>query len=139
MPAVSRKHSVQPSTLADLDPLIAIIPTIFNQVQSSVSNHKKNIVALRKIQEACSVVTQHAAASTSNDGTLKLKLVGEKVFHHAFIEMVNRVVAVKKGVSVADRVVQFVGKFVAYTIEQGAVRSPVSLPLFQGYRSVIGS
>ncbi|KAJ9118074.1 hypothetical protein QFC24_006346 [Naganishia onofrii] len=123
MPAVSRKHSVQPpSTLADLDPLIAIIPTIFNQVQSSVSNHKKNIVALRKIQEACSVVTQHAA-STSNDGTLKLKLVGEKVFHHAFIEMVNRVVAVKKGVSVADRVVQFVGKFVAYTIEQGALTS----------------
>lgn len=124
MPAVSRgkpkKNEVEPSTLEDLDPIIAIFPTIFSQVQNSVSNHKKNIVALRKIQENCSLVTE-----TSSNGTLKL--VGEKVFNNAFIDMVNRTLPIKKGVSVADRVVQFVGKFVAYTIEQGKSYRPRSV------------
>ncbi|KAI5451535.1 chromosome condensation complex Condensin, subunit G [Naganishia albida] len=104
----TNKQEVEPSTLDDLDPIISIIPTIFSQAQSSISNHKKNIVALRKIQEKCSLVTDDKTG----------KLVGEKVFNNAFIDMVNRVLSVKKGVSVADRVVQFVGKFVAYTVDQ---------------------
>ncbi|KAJ9110074.1 hypothetical protein QFC19_001745 [Naganishia cerealis] len=115
MPAVSRtktkKQEVEPSTLDDLDPIISIVPTIFSQVQTSVSNHKKNIVALRKIQENCSLVTEPGPNGTQ-------KLVGEKVFNNAFIAMVNLALPIKKGVSVADRVVQFVGKFVAYTIGQ---------------------
>ncbi|KAJ9103123.1 hypothetical protein QFC21_002545 [Naganishia friedmannii] len=120
MPAVSRvakttkkPSEVQPTTLQDLEPVISIIPTIFNQVQSSVSNHKKNIVALRKVQENCSLVTE-----ASSNGGGGVRLVGEKAFSNAFIGMVNRVLSIKKGVTVADRVVQFVGKFVAYTIAQ---------------------
>lgn len=105
----ARKQETEPSSLDDLDPIISIIPTIFGQAQSSISNHKKNIVALRKIQEKCSLVTDEKTG----------KAVGEKVFNNAFIDMVNRVLSVKKGVSVADRVVQFVGKFVAYTVDQG--------------------
>jgi condensin complex subunit 3 len=117
MPSVARtkqkKQEVEPSSLEDLDPFISVIPTIFSQAQSSISNHKKNIVALRKIQEKCSLVTM-----MHSDGQ-SVKIVGEKAFNNAFIDMVNRVLSVKKGVSVADRVIQFVGKFVAYTVEQG--------------------
>jgi condensin complex subunit 3 len=117
MPSVARtkqkKQEVEPSSLEDLDPFISVIPTIFGQAQSSISNHKKNIVALRKIQEKCALVTM-----MHSDGH-SVKIVGEKAFNNTFIDMVNRVLSVKKGVSVADRVIQFVGKFVAYTVEQG--------------------
>jgi condensin complex subunit 3 len=132
MPSVARtkqkKQEVEPSSLEDLDPFISVIPTIFGQAQSSISNHKKNIVALRKIQEKCSLVTM-----MHSDGH-SVKIVGEKAFNNAFIDMVNRVLSVKKGVSVADRVIQFVGKFVAYTVEQGKwprmLRSSILSSLF---------
>lgn len=87
------------------------LPPIFDQAQHTTANHRKNIVALRKIQDTCSSITE-----SSSKGT---KLVGEKAFNGLFIEMVNRVLAVKKGVAVADRVVKFVASYVTYVTEQG--------------------
>jgi condensin complex subunit 3 len=48
-----------------------------------------------------------------------LKAIGEKAFNACFIDMVNRILVVKKGVAVADRVVKFVANYVIYTTEQG--------------------
>jgi condensin complex subunit 3 len=90
---------------------LALVPPIFAQAQHNISNHRKNVVALRKIQERCAAVTEQGPKGTM--------LLGEKGFNSKFIDCVDRVLAVKKGVAVADRVVGFVGKFAAYTSEQG--------------------
>lgn len=93
------------------DTLPTLLPPIFEQAQHTTANHRKNIVALRKVQDACASVTEDSSKGT--------KLVGEKAFNTLFIDMVNRVLGVKKGVAVADRVVKFVASYVAYTTEQG--------------------
>lgn len=41
------------------------------------------------------------------------------------MDMVSRVLGIKKGVTVGDKVVQFVGKYVAYTTEQGEFSATV--------------
>jgi condensin complex subunit 3 len=95
----------------DLVNYLALIPPVFAQAQHSVSNHRKNVVALRKVQEKCAEVTEQ--------GPKGIMLAGEKGFNTKFNECLERVLPVKKGVAVADRVIAFVGKFVAYTTEQG--------------------
>lgn len=99
------------SSVGYLDSLPTLLPPIFEQAQHTTANHRKNLVSLRKIQEQCSLVTESTPKG--------IKLVGEKAFNGAFIDMVNRIVTVKKGVAVADRVVKFVASYVAYTTEQG--------------------
>lgn len=99
----------------DLVNYLALIPPIFGQVQHNASNHRKNVVSLRKIQEKCAEITEQGPKGTM--------LVGEKGFNTKFMECLERVLPVKKGVAVADRVVAFVGKFVNYTTEQGEEQS----------------
>jgi condensin complex subunit 3 len=96
-----------------LDTLPSLVPPIFDQAQHTTANHRKNVVALRKIQESCASLVE-----TTTKGT---KLVGEKAFNGVFIDMVNRVLPVRKGVAVADRVVKFIATYVAYSTKQGNV------------------
>ena len=98
-----------------IDTLPQVLPPIFEQAQHTTANHRKNLVALRKVQETCATITEKTSKGT--------KLVGEKAFNTLFVDMVNRVLAVKKGVSVADRVVKFVAQYVSYVTEQGESRS----------------
>lgn len=99
------------SSASYLESLPILLPPIFEQAQHTVANHRKNLVSLRKVQEECSTITEITPRGT--------KLVGEKAFNTAFIDMVNRILTVKKGVAVADRVVKFIASYVAYTTEQG--------------------
>ncbi|KAL7422917.1 chromosome condensation complex Condensin, subunit G [Cryptotrichosporon argae] len=103
----------RPSVSYLTDTLPTVLPPIFEQAQHTTANHRKNIVQLRKIHEACAGITEA--------GTKGTRLVGEKSFNTLFVDMVNRVLPVKKGVAVADRVVKFVASYVAYTTEQDAV------------------
>ena len=48
-----------------------------------------------------------------------MKLIGERAFEDAFIDMVNHVLHVKKGLAQADRVVKFVGGYVRFMNEKG--------------------
>ena len=105
----ARSRALSVSFLTSSLPLS--LPPIFDQAQHTTANHRKNIVALRKIQESCATISEQTEKG--------LKLVGEKAFNGLFIDMVNRVLAVKKGVAVADRVVKFVAQYVAYSTEQG--------------------
>lgn len=105
----ARQRSLSLSYLTDTLP--QSLPPIFDQAQHTTANHRKNIAVLRKIQQSCSTVTEQTAKG--------VKLVGEKTFNTAFIDMVNRLLPVKKGVAVADRVVKFVAQYVAYTTAQG--------------------
>jgi condensin complex subunit 3 len=99
------------ASLSYLDTLPQSLPPIFEQAQHTTANHRKNIATLRKIQETCSTLT----AATPKG----VKLVGEKAFNTIFIEMVNRILGVKKGVAVADRIVKFICSYAAYSTEQG--------------------
>lgn len=122
MPSVAKKSAKTAAAHDDAVPdelsnYLALIPPIFTQAQHTLSNHRKNVVSLRKIQEKCAKVT-----AQSPKGTM---LVGEKAFNSKFIDCLERILPVKKGVTVADRIVAFVGRFMAYTTSQGTeIRIP---------------
>lgn len=90
------------------------IASTFNQAQTSLANHRKNCVSLCKLHHQASRVKQSAKNGTA------VKLVGERAFGDVFIDMVNRVLVVKKGPATADRIVKFVGSYVKYLNEKGA-------------------
>jgi len=96
-----------------LDDLYESIANIFEQAQASLANHKKNCVALHKIHTKAAEVTQAGKNGTG------LKLVGEKAFHDVVVDMVSRVLVVKKGPANADRIVKYVGGFVKFMNEKG--------------------
>lgn len=100
-----------------LDTLCASLAAIFDQVQGSLANHRKNCVALHKLH------MQASAATESNANGQAVKLVGERLFKDLFIEMVDRMLVVKKGPAAADRVVKFLGAYVKYLNEKGASMS----------------
>lgn len=89
------------------------IPKIFDQAQNTTANHQKNVVALYKIH------TDAAGFTESVNNGRSIKLTGERLFEDAFIDMLCRVLVIKKGVSQAERIVKFVGAYTKYMHEQG--------------------
>ncbi|TFK26559.1 condensin subunit Cnd3 [Coprinopsis marcescibilis] len=104
--------STEPYNLEDLFEAIA---TIFDQVQQSLANHKKNCVALYKLHQRAATVTKNIE---KKNGTTSVKYVGEKALADAFLDMINRVLVIKKGPPAADRIVKFVGSYVQYLNEK---------------------
>lgn len=104
-------RSLQPSESA----LEQSIPRIFHQVQDSVANHKKNYVALHKIQAELAERTEEL-----QKGKL-VKLTGERVFQDKFIQMLFRALPLKKGIDSADRTIKFVAGYVKFINEKGMV------------------
>ncbi|KAI6040837.1 nuclear condensing complex subunit [Pisolithus marmoratus] len=94
--------------------LSASVPKIFDQAQNTTANHQKNVVALHKIH------LDAAAFTESVHNGKGIKLTGEQNFEDAFIDMVCRVLVVKKGVSQAERIVKFVGTYTKYLNEKAA-------------------
>jgi condensin complex subunit 3 len=90
------------------------IAAIFDQVQLTLANHRKNCVALYKLHQQAATITQPSRKDSV------IKLAGEKAFDDVFVDMVNRVLVVKKGPATADRVVKFVGSYVKFMNEKGA-------------------
>lgn len=103
-----------PKSAFSLDNIQDIVANVFNQVQASLANHKKNCVTLYKL---------HVQAAGHIESTSKatVKLVGEDAFAHVFLDMVSRVLTVKKGVASADRIVKFIGSYVRYMNEKGRI------------------
>lgn len=99
------------------------LPQVFNAAQLSTANHRKNVTNLHKLFLECAAVTEEV-----NGG---VKLTGEKAFKDTFIDMVNRVLPIKKGVVQADRAVKFVAAFVAFAVENSGLspfdRGPLNL------------
>lgn len=91
------------------------IPAVFDQVQVSTANHRKNCIALYKTHVKTASVTE---AVRKKEGEA-LKLTGERAFSDMFVDMLNRVLVVKKGAAAADRVVKFVGAYVKHITEKG--------------------
>jgi hypothetical protein len=102
-----------PARTWTLEDRLKTIPTIFDQVQNTTANHSKNYVALFKVHQEAAKVTESV-----NDGE-GIRLIGERAFEDVLIDIINRVLVVKKGESVADRVVKFVGGYLKFGNEKG--------------------
>jgi hypothetical protein len=66
------------------------------------------------------------------DNGSSIKLTGERAFEDRFIEMVSRVLSVKKGASQADRIVRFVGGYTKFINEKGGCYFSSSICLLLG-------
>ncbi|OBZ78081.1 Condensin complex subunit 3 [Grifola frondosa] len=98
----------------DLESLKSALPKIFDQAQSTAANHQKNFVALCKLQSDAAKLTE----SVQNGRSIKLS--GERVFQEVYLDMLTRVLPVKKGTSVADRIVKFTSGYARFITEKNA-------------------
>lgn len=105
-----------PKSTLNIEVLHESVANIFDQAQVSLANHKKNCVALYKLHTKTAAITQPGRHGNG------LKFVGEKAFQDVFIDMVNRVLVVKKGPANADRIVKYVGSYVKFMNEKGVSR-----------------
>lgn len=81
------------------------IIAIFQQAQSNSASHKKNVVQLHKLF----LQAQQQSGRAFN----------EKSFNKLLEGMIYKVLPLKKGTTVADRIVKFIGHFVKFTVEKG--------------------
>ncbi|KAI0777818.1 nuclear condensing complex subunit [Trametes elegans] len=86
--------------------------SIFDQAQTTAANHQKNFVALYKLH------TDAAAITESVQNGRSLKLTGERVFQDIFMDMLTRVLPLKKGTTVADRIVKFTAGYTKFITEK---------------------
>ncbi|TFY58884.1 hypothetical protein EVJ58_g6127 [Rhodofomes roseus] len=101
-----------PRNPLDLRSLYEVVPPIFDQSQLSTANHRKNCTTLHKLHLQAASVRQ----SVQNGNVTKLS--GEKVFYDVFVDMTSRVLPIKKGCQVADRVVKFIGSYVQFILQK---------------------
>lgn len=83
----------------------AQLPPHFQDAQHSLASHRKNTVSLFRLHAAAARVTEQTDRGT--------RLVGEKVFNECFLQCLDRVLALKRGVSNADRTCKFVAAYIA--------------------------
>lgn len=98
---------------ADLESIVSAIPKVFEQVQSTTANHQKNSTALYKLQ--CDAATHTLPVQNGKS----IKIVGERAFEDAILDMLARVLPIKKGITVADRVIKFIGGYTRFINEKG--------------------
>lgn len=89
------------------------MPKIFEQAQVSGANHQKNYVSLNKLHHEAASYTQ------PTKDNMDIQLIGEKAFEDLFISMLLRVLPIKKGATVVDRIIRFVAGYIQYVNEKG--------------------
>ncbi|KAF4564848.1 hypothetical protein EYR40_011021 [Pleurotus pulmonarius] len=98
----------------NLDTLHDALSTILDQAQLSVANHRKNCVALYKLHIAAAAISQPGRKGSAPSYT------GEQAFGDVFMLLIGRVLMVKKGLVVGDRIVKFVGAYAKFINEKAA-------------------
>jgi condensin complex subunit 3 len=91
------------------------IPRILDQAQISLANHQKNLVAFYKLHTEAAQYTETVRRGNG------VKLIGERIFEQMVMQMLTRVLPLKKGVTQADRVVKFVGGYIKFINEKGGL------------------
>ncbi|EJC98309.1 uncharacterized protein FOMMEDRAFT_96961 [Fomitiporia mediterranea MF3/22] len=104
-----------PRSSFDLNSLSTAVPAVFDQAQSSAATHKKNCVALYKLHAASAEIIESINRGRKD---AEVKLVGERAFAEIFLDMLNRVLVVKKSTPAADRIVKFVASYVKFLSEK---------------------
>lgn len=88
------------------------VSAIFADSQKSTTGHRKLVVNLRKIQEAC------CYEPTSKKGRQDDEF-DEDDFNVEAVRCVLRILAIRKSESVGDRVIRFLGVFLRVASEKG--------------------
>ena len=82
-----------------MDDINNAIPNIFDQAQASTATHKKNRISLYKLHFGAASFTESGGKGRHQDD---VKLIGEKVFADMFVDMLSRVLVVKKSIPAAE-------------------------------------
>ncbi|KAK2007017.1 ARM repeat-containing protein [Colletotrichum eremochloae] len=80
---------------------------VFRDAQRNTASHRKLVVNLRKIQEACAYEPTSLKKSTANE-------FDEEAFNSEFVRCVLRVMPIKKAESVGEKTIRFVGFFLRH-------------------------
>ncbi|KAE8447839.1 hypothetical protein EG329_010068 [Mollisiaceae sp. DMI_Dod_QoI] len=89
------------------------ISSIFRDAQRTTAGHRKLVINLRKIQEACCY--EPTSKKTSKTGAEDFD---EEQFTYEFTRCVVRVMPVKKSESVGERSIRFIGLFLRHANEK---------------------
>lgn len=112
----SRKSTTSPSIVVPEEgptsPLRTQICNVFNDAQKSTAGHRKLVVGLRKIQEACCYEPTRPGKPGRQD-------FNEDDFNVEIARCMMRLMGVKRSEAVGDRIVRFLGFFLRYASEKG--------------------
>ncbi|QSZ32624.1 hypothetical protein DSL72_002203 [Monilinia vaccinii-corymbosi] len=94
------------------------ISSIFRDSQRNTASHRKLVVNLRKIQEAC------CYEPTSKKNKTGAEDFDEEEFTYEFTRCVLRVMPIKKSESVGEKVIRFIGLFLRHANEKDNQLTP---------------
>ncbi len=109
----SRTSTASPPEESPTSALRAQICTVFSDAQKATAGHRKLIVSLRKIQEAC-------VYEPTRPGKKSCEEFDEDDFNVEIARCVIRLMGVKKSEGVGDRLVRFLGFFLRHACEKDA-------------------
>ncbi|SZE99917.1 unnamed protein product [Blumeria hordei] len=89
------------------------ISTVFFDAQRNIAGHRKLVVTLRKLQEACSPDTSHQHKKKN-----RVEGFEEDKFIDQFLRCSLHVLPVRKSENVGDRLIQFIGLFIKLAYEK---------------------
>lgn len=111
----SRKSTASSSIAVPEGPTSTLrtqICNVFNDAQKSAAGHRKLVVGLRKIQEAC-------CYEPTRPGKLGRQEFNEDDFNVEIARCVIRLMGVKRSEAVGDRIIRFLGFFLCHASEKG--------------------
>ena len=111
------RHTPSSSLIPEESPpneLRTKICNIFGDAQHATTGHRKLVISLRKVQEAC--VYEHVGPKFKFRHNAR---TGEDGFREEIMRSIVRVMNIKKSEPVGDRLVRFMGLFLKYAGEQG--------------------
>lgn len=94
------------------------ITAVFRDAQRTTASHRKLVVTLRKIQEACCYEPTTTTAKKSATAAAAASDFDEDDFNTEFMRCVLRVMPVKKSESVGEKTVRFVGLFLRHAVDK---------------------
>lgn len=111
-----RKYTVTPPLTVPEEGATSTLRTqicnVFSDAQKSAAGHRKLLVGLRKIQESCCYEPTRPS-KTGRQG------FNEENFKVEVARCVIRLMGVKRGEAVGDRIAHFLGSFLRYAGEKG--------------------
>lgn len=109
---VSSSYSEEPEEVPDNE-LRTQIASIFRDAQRTTASHRKLVINLRKIQEACCY-----EPSSKKKNLTGAEDFDEQQFAYEFTRCVLRVMPVKKSETVGEKVVRFIGIFLRHATDK---------------------
>ena len=112
----SARSSAEQVTIPEEGPSTALrtnICAIFGDAQKTTAGHRKLVVNLRKIHEACCYEPTKPGKGKSLDE------FDEDDFNMELARCVIRVIVVKKTEGAGDRIVKFLGQFLRHSSDKG--------------------